>query len=117
MPALVRGGGRGGMGATGGLHGGRDGEDCAIRVATGARIEPGFGARKGSKKGSLWAKGAGILASLRGICAKYSVLLALLLLWELSGRLGWADQAFLPSLSATMATLVGMWGKAHLFMH
>ncbi|MDR2612902.1 MAG: ABC transporter permease [Deltaproteobacteria bacterium] len=48
---------------------------------------------------------------------KYSVLVLGLALWELSGRLGLVDQAFLPSLTVTLVALVDMWEKSHLFMH
>jgi NitT/TauT family transport system permease protein len=44
-------------------------------------------------------------------------LLALLLLWECSGRLGWVDQTFLPSLTTTLGAVVEMWQKSRLFMH
>ncbi|MDR1039969.1 MAG: ABC transporter permease [Deltaproteobacteria bacterium] len=49
--------------------------------------------------------------------ARYWALAALLALWELSGRLGWVDQAFMPSLSATLVAVFEMWERTHLFMH
>jgi NitT/TauT family transport system permease protein len=53
----------------------------------------------------------------KALYSKYIVLVAMLALWELSGRLGWADQAFFPSLSKTLEAIFEMWGRVHLFMH
>jgi NitT/TauT family transport system permease protein len=45
------------------------------------------------------------------------VVALLLVLWELSGVLGLADQSFLPSLSLTLSAMAEMWERTHLFMH
>jgi NitT/TauT family transport system permease protein len=54
---------------------------------------------------------------LKRLLTKYWLVCALLALWELSGRLGWVDQAFLPSLSATLGAIADMWAQGRLFMH
>lgn len=54
---------------------------------------------------------------MRDAAARWWVLAALLLAWELSGRLGLVDQAFVPSLTATLAAVFEMWERTHLFMH
>jgi NitT/TauT family transport system permease protein len=53
----------------------------------------------------------------RAALGKYWLLALMLAAWELTGRLGLADQAFFPSLSATLSAVFGMWERTHLFMH
>jgi NitT/TauT family transport system permease protein len=49
--------------------------------------------------------------------AKYAVMAALLVLWQLSGTFDWVDQSFFPNLSATLGAISEMWQRTHLFMH
>ncbi|MDR1081688.1 MAG: ABC transporter permease [Deltaproteobacteria bacterium] len=53
----------------------------------------------------------------RDAAGKYWLLVLMLAAWELSGRLGLVDQAFVPSLSAALSAVFDMWERTHLFMH
>jgi NitT/TauT family transport system permease protein len=53
----------------------------------------------------------------KDIAAKYVVIVALLVLWQLSGTFNWVDQSFFPSLSTTLGAISEMWERTHLFMH
>lgn len=61
--------------------------------------------------------GKAIARDLPEALRKYALLIALLALWEVSGRLGWADRQFLPSFTDTLNAVFEMWERTHLFMH